>query len=505
MPEAAPPIVHEVLHSPGHPLDQRTRMAMASRFGHDFSHVRVHTDTRAAESAEAVQALAYTVGHHVVFGADRYRPASSTGSRLLAHELTHVVQQSAAARGPVPGRLDIDRDFTGIPVHGHGDSRGPQSIRMPVLLARAPKDDADVETAPADPMAGSRVEYLVISLARGRVGFWVVGRMILGKVSTDLKPGRYRLALDLPHRQWSIREPAVRSGLRFEVGLEGADPWTLTYPAEIPLLVVPGLAKEPKTWGESVDEAGQQKDPLWLYEGWPTVTPPGPDDFESTRYDLDYRSEKGNLSKWLTVTYPYGVTKDIAIDSITEKTPRLWAAKREALKVMEEYNQLFFLGVVPTVFFLITIGAGAVGVESAGGRGRLIATRRTVPKQGSGKPPIAPRMNIHERLDVYFARLRAQPPASSADEAFAQISRTLDQVEDELSGIPKKTPPPAPNQSDGRMYPPLADSVTRAADGSIRARTRGHTIDIDANGGMTFKTRRGDPTVVFSKPGGGKP
>ncbi len=91
---AAPPIVHEVLRSPGQPLDTTTRNLMGPRFGHDFSEVRVHADPKAAESARAVNALAYTVGRDVVFGTGRYVPGSTEGTRLLAHELTHVVQQA---------------------------------------------------------------------------------------------------------------------------------------------------------------------------------------------------------------------------------------------------------------------------------------------------------------------------------------------------------------------------------------------------------------------------
>jgi hypothetical protein len=88
-----PPIVHDVLSSSGQPLDATTQAFMAPRFGHDFSNVRVHTDARAAESALAVNALAYTVGRDVVFGAGQYAPRTSEGRRLMAHELTHVVQQ----------------------------------------------------------------------------------------------------------------------------------------------------------------------------------------------------------------------------------------------------------------------------------------------------------------------------------------------------------------------------------------------------------------------------
>jgi hypothetical protein len=90
----APPVVHHVLASPGRPLAPGTRAFMESRFGADFGGVRVHDDARAAESARAVDAHAYTVGRDVVFGSGRYAPGTPRGDRLLAHELAHVVQQS---------------------------------------------------------------------------------------------------------------------------------------------------------------------------------------------------------------------------------------------------------------------------------------------------------------------------------------------------------------------------------------------------------------------------
>jgi hypothetical protein len=92
---AAPPIVQDVVTSPGQSLDVNTRQFMESRFGQDFSQVRLHTDTRAAESAKAVNALAYTVGKDIVFSAGQYSQESS-GQHLLAHELTHVVQQQGS-------------------------------------------------------------------------------------------------------------------------------------------------------------------------------------------------------------------------------------------------------------------------------------------------------------------------------------------------------------------------------------------------------------------------
>jgi Domain of unknown function (DUF4157) len=101
----APPIVHDVIRSTGQPLDSDTRSFFEPRFGRDFSRVRVHTDSRAAESARAVDALAYTVGSKVVFGPGRYQPRTDEGRQLLAHELTHTVQQSASSdllSGPIP-------------------------------------------------------------------------------------------------------------------------------------------------------------------------------------------------------------------------------------------------------------------------------------------------------------------------------------------------------------------------------------------------------------------
>ena len=94
-----PPIVHEVLNSPGQPLDQATRGFMEPRFGHDFSQVRVHTDGKAAESAQSVNALAYTVGLNVVFNTGKYAPKTFIGRQTLAHELTHVLQQQHITQG----------------------------------------------------------------------------------------------------------------------------------------------------------------------------------------------------------------------------------------------------------------------------------------------------------------------------------------------------------------------------------------------------------------------
>jgi len=92
-----PEIVDKVLRSPGQALDASTRALMETRFGHDFSRVRIHTDAQAADSARAVNAHAYTVGEEVVFAAGRFAAGSRPGQRLLAHELAHVVQQRGSS------------------------------------------------------------------------------------------------------------------------------------------------------------------------------------------------------------------------------------------------------------------------------------------------------------------------------------------------------------------------------------------------------------------------
>jgi len=107
-----------------------------------------------------------------------------------------------------------------------------------------------------------------------------------------------------------------------------------------------------------------------------------------------------------------------------------------------------------------------------------------------------------QRLTEYFNRLRGQPASRTADEALGRVSQTLHEVEDALSGIPRQNPPPPPNMPDGRMYPPLADRITRHADGSITAQTRGHDISIGRDGSITM-TNRQTGQVDFHQPGAG--
>lgn len=131
-----PPIVHEVLQSPGQPLDGVTRAFFEPRFGQDFSQVRVHTDARAGESAQAVNALAYTVGKDVVFGTDQFKPNTPEGRLLLGHELTHSVQQTCNTEKS-PSRLG--------PVH---DAYEQEAERQSARIARGePTTEIHIDSA----------------------------------------------------------------------------------------------------------------------------------------------------------------------------------------------------------------------------------------------------------------------------------------------------------------------------------------------------------------------
>ena len=96
-PEVTPNLESRIqaLKGGGQPLPKSTRAFFEPRFGYDFSHVRVHNDASVAETARALNAKAFTVGRDIAFGAGQYSPETASGKKLLAHELTHVVQQNS--------------------------------------------------------------------------------------------------------------------------------------------------------------------------------------------------------------------------------------------------------------------------------------------------------------------------------------------------------------------------------------------------------------------------
>jgi len=146
-----PQIVHDVLRSPGTPLDNHARAFMEPRFGRDFSDVRIHTDSLAAQSAGAVGALAYTLGKDIVFGSGNYSPHTREGKSLLAHELTHVAQNRSLQR----------KHSAGISIGPENDHYETEADRNAHAVARGDSDPMRVGASSGEPGRLSRATMAV--------------------------------------------------------------------------------------------------------------------------------------------------------------------------------------------------------------------------------------------------------------------------------------------------------------------------------------------------------
>lgn len=185
---ASPVIVREALSSKGQPLERAIRNDMEQRFGRDFSEVRVHTDEKAAASAQAVHARAYTFGRDVAFASGQFAPATPAGQRLLAHELTHVLQQESG--GPVlqrqpqekaqPAGGDLQLPWThgdyslfelnssGIRflVAGGKDQEKAIRAKLPAIGKQIAKDNARISDA------ARRVAICIVAPTTTRFALW---------------------------------------------------------------------------------------------------------------------------------------------------------------------------------------------------------------------------------------------------------------------------------------------------------------------------------------------
>jgi len=143
---------------------------MESRLGHDFSHVRVHTDERAAESARAVNALAYTVGRDIIIPSPYFQPGSSAGIGLLAHELTHVVQQDGNSTG-IPSTLEVsdpderaEHEANEVAASIHGQQTNHTATNERVRLARQPAGSSPAPAAPTPQELMDEADAIRLSL-----------------------------------------------------------------------------------------------------------------------------------------------------------------------------------------------------------------------------------------------------------------------------------------------------------------------------------------------------
>uniref|UniRef100_A0A7C1FII2 DUF4157 domain-containing protein n=1 Tax=Caldilinea aerophila TaxID=133453 RepID=A0A7C1FII2_9CHLR len=255
---AVSPVVQNVLQRPGRALDWATRSEMERRFGHDFGRVQVHTGAQAAASARAVNALAYTVGQHVVFGEQGYDPATREGRRLLAHELAHVVQQHDARFSPddlalAGGRWEREADAAAQAVVDGGRAAIQQRSQH-AMIARFTEsrttteaDGSTVEveriltpgrcrlapetrTGSSGDITGQQA-FLEINACRGRVSGGVRGEINYGDAINDAAAAAARLLTNLGSGQRpdqalrsfesDLRQLTPNARLRFNLGAPG--------------------------------------------------------------------------------------------------------------------------------------------------------------------------------------------------------------------------------------------------------------------------------------------
>jgi hypothetical protein len=162
---------HAVVGESGVPLDSATRTSMETRFGRDLSGVRVHTDSRAGQTADALGADAYTMGRHIVFAPDKFAPSTPHGRSLLAHELAHTIQQEGAADGRPSETAAIDPDPTSetqARTAGErlGAAPGTLTRASRVTLQRQPAAPAQAPPRPAFRVVGHGVSLGVQLLAQ---------------------------------------------------------------------------------------------------------------------------------------------------------------------------------------------------------------------------------------------------------------------------------------------------------------------------------------------------
>jgi outer membrane protein OmpA-like peptidoglycan-associated protein len=191
-----PASVERVLSSPGTALQAESRNFLGSKFGHDFSQVRVHADTEAASSAKAMGASAYTVGQHVVFGAGKYEPASTQGQQLLAHELTHTIQQGQSTKSGQPlsvvgpgdaSEKEADRAAAGVAKNERVSvqSQRPLSVQRQPDPAKLPHLDLAASASPF--MASSIGSVTVDNFKTGKADVSAANQLQLGKTAENIK------------------------------------------------------------------------------------------------------------------------------------------------------------------------------------------------------------------------------------------------------------------------------------------------------------------------------
>jgi hypothetical protein len=204
--EPLPPVVQRVLETPGQPLDAVTLRDMEGRFGHSFRDVRIHTDSLAAESARAVYAQAYTVGEHIVFDSGRYQPGTPEGRHLLAHELTHTLQQHGLQRSSGGHEFDGSNEYHHLEREAESISanvmRQPQRQVAPVSARTAggptlSRVDADAPILPISCMTDESERKWVDATGKTHLLQAKVKRYAVPETEPGRSSGKVTVAVDL--------------------------------------------------------------------------------------------------------------------------------------------------------------------------------------------------------------------------------------------------------------------------------------------------------------------
>ncbi len=252
------PAVQHVLQAPGRPLDRAVRGEMERSFRHDFSRVRVHTGSEASASARAVNALAYTVGEHIVIADGHTAAGTRAGRRLLAHELAHVVQQHDARISSdeltlAGDRYEREADAAAQAVVDGGQAtirqRSPQTMIARFVESRTTTeaDGSTVEvervltpgrcrlvpetrTSTSGDITGQQA-FLEVNACRGRVGGGVRGEINYGDAINDAAAAAARLLTNIASGQRpdqavrsfesDLRQLTPNARLRFNLGVPG--------------------------------------------------------------------------------------------------------------------------------------------------------------------------------------------------------------------------------------------------------------------------------------------
>ena len=330
----------------------------------------------------------------------------------MAHELAHTIQQQFINFEGNPlllsknGRHEDAAEVAARNLEG-AHSLGPLHTSQPGI-ARQPQrgsgkgeEDREVvdDLPEADTLAGEKVSSIVIDLRRKRVGFVVPAPkgMILGTISTDLQPGKYTVTPDVANKKWVFKGGSVNAGRRFNVSLEGANPWTLAYPEEIPVFV--GFSTERRGGGpEGKTEEDVQADLVRIFDEEHRDIPEDPtiDGFIDYEYvpKWEVKGDVGAYAMLVTLKYLDSTREVIDLATVSDAqvsedarkkaladttvgtsgrlkpkllnrstTPNLWDLKQSILRLQkrlkeigdEELLEFTLQHAFPAVFTVITI------------------------------------------------------------------------------------------------------------------------------------------------------